>query len=160
MIFCSCSISKSSQKRFIQQALIKEDNLRFDGYYYDANRDSNLATCYVFYKNGRTLNAGSFVQGLNEKENELKSKQFLNALTSDKSSWTNFFIQEDSIGFEQIFPWQFYPHYVFSGHIINDTTFVLTALKGIYHIPMFQKRVTPLNDTFHFKHFYPKPDSI
>ncbi len=56
---------------------------------------------------------------------------------------------------ERIFPERSYPHYLFSGHIINDTTFIITKRKGVYHTP--EKKIIELNDTFHFRQYSPKP---
>ncbi len=46
------------------------------------------------------------------------------------------------------------PAFNYSGDILNDTTFLITKVKrasGSF--------TTAIDDTYHFKHFSPKPDS-
>lgn len=70
-------------------------------------------------------------------------------------NWTNFLIRDNLISFERIYVQQGYPHEIYSGKVLNDTTFVIKESKS----KPYSKSIN-LNDTFHFKQFHPKPDSV
>ena len=164
--FTACIIKKSSQQRYIKNRPVKESILKTDGYYYvikkvPYNTDTITSiNTYFFYKNGKVLYSYDFnnYTDMILKEDKLLSSDHTNLLKDTNAiNLTNYEINKDSIVFERIVPERFYPHYLFIGHIINDSTFVITKRKGVYHLDMAEKKIINLNDTFHFRHFYPKP---
>jgi len=171
-LFFSCGIVKeSSKRRFIEQRAIGSSSLKFNGYYYrlsyytpSYSSFDSTTDLFFFYKSGKSLQLGSFRGGLIGTEKQLRAQEWgIRIYKGDTLQpkedirWTNFSIKRDSIYIERIYPMQVYPHWIFSGYILNDTTFVLTKMEGVYHISYNEKKIRQVNDTFHFKEFHPKP---
>jgi hypothetical protein len=161
-------VKKSSGERFLKQDL-GISSLRMDGYYYHIYGSESFKSVQVYflYQNGKLLSTPNFSMkdDLTETEKYFRTKDFLKGIKDTvtlitRIYWTNFSIKNDSISLETIYPRQFYPHFILSGRIIDDTTFVITKRKGVAHISIPDRRTTDLSDTFYFRHFQPKPDSL
>lgn len=164
----SCWIKRSSKQRFLKPLINTTYSFRIDGYYYHIHPEKSIQA-YFFYKNGAMLNTPNpyIKNNISEIDEIFRSKDYSNAFNYNpifppSIEWTNFSLIKDSISFERIYPMQNYPHLIYTGHVINDTTFVITKENGIAHlsINIGDKKASVRNDTFHFRYFYPKPDSV
>ncbi len=162
----SCWVKKSSKQRFLKPLINTTPSFRMDGYYYHVHPEKSIQA-YFFYKNGAMLSTANprFKNSISEIDETFRSKDYSNAFNNNpifapSIKWTTFSLIKDSISFERIYPMQNYPHFIYSGHVINDTTFIITKEKGIRYVVVGGRKARILNDTFHFRYFYPKPDSI
>ena len=134
--------------------------LRTDGYYYQNFGSNTIHDISFFYNDGVILNIGGGEQTFTEAEEYIKS-QFINnqSYKNSKIGWGVFIIKSNKIFFERWYPSQKpYKAYVREGLILNDTTFIITEF---YRIHGGQKTgVESRNETYYFKQFSPKPDSI
>lgn len=136
-------------------------DLRLDGYYYKYNyryKDGIGVTIFFFYKNGVVMDGGyTNLSSLDEYEKCFKTGSYYRWHRDDRTTWGVHRIEDDKIQFEK---WTHYnqlrERFLRSGKILNDTTFVITKvlIRGDVRYPKMAA------DTFHFKQFSPKPDSI
>lgn len=133
------------------------NELKIDGYYYYLENRKIWKT-YFFYRNG-TLHYGIASDTL---DNDLvkydawfASDYYSNIIKTDHNRWGLFQIHDDSIVLER---WSIQeggdPVLRVSGHILNDTTFVMTRSEYPYSGEVYQHDLT-----YHFHQFSPKPDS-
>jgi len=132
--------------------------LRVDGYYYDTFNSSYLSL-YCFYRNGILLAAGGVFSSIQEMDDYI-NKEFINSqkYKEYKSNWGVFKTEGNSIQFERWYPSEpLLKAYIRAGHILNDTTFVITES---YRMKKGKKtEVDSESETYHFRQFSPKPDS-
>lgn len=134
------------------------DELRMDGYFYHqytapAGRHSSGEITghdiYFFYRNGVVRYVGSL-----ESLDSLTNEKFMDGTA--RYEWGLFQVDGDRIAFERWYP----PSKTYtvaeirSGRILNDTTFVITALQRSNG-----ENLTQREETYHFRPFSPKPDS-
>lgn len=152
----SCNVlEKSANIRYLEARNCENQSFRTDGYYFCINKKGEVKCRYFFYSNGKLLYAFACdKKDLVQCENDFLDSSF-RVLQKNNINWTNFIIKSDTIILERIYPAQFYPHCFIYGKLISDSSFVLNKIEevnGDY------KDI--LNDTFHFKHYFPKPDSL
>ena len=140
------------------------NQLRIDGYYYEIGVDGYLYPEYFFYSNGALINIGGRYSPNTidtELENFIKSPNYIDGAKKNKLSGGLFIIDGISIKFEKWYPsspGEGFPAFVRAGSILNDTTFVITES---YRMKKGKKtEVKDKNETYHFRQFSPKPDSI
>ena len=110
-----------------------------DGYYLWRDSAGKSLIRYYLYKNGKILQLSS--DG---------SKEFFENHMNNMDV-TSFFIKNDTIGFEQIFPWNSYPHYLYQGHILSDSSFTITKQIPLRYTGIFYRKTIKRNDTFYFE---------
>lgn len=160
--FCleSCFL-KNRSARYIKNEQLSNNKIRLDGYYYYYLKNKIKSTdvfidCFFFYGNGKVFFAmGTNTKNILQYEEYLKSKLRIDSKNMPEY-WTNYLIKNDSIHFERIYVQPGFPHAIYRGKILNDTTFVITES---INNPSSKKSIS-LDDTFHFKMFHPKPDSV
>lgn len=147
-------------KLMLPQEHNHSDILRLDGYYVTENifDGEKYYLFYFLYRNG-ILYGGTNV--LKEKLNVDKEREILSELRirSEKSitMWGVYVIYKDKgIELERWDPGPPFPPktIVYQGHILNDKTFVITKYKHYFG------NIVQVQDTFRFREFSPKPDSI
>ena len=151
----SCKIlEKSANIRYLEERICENQSFRKDGYYFCTDNTGKIKCRYFFYNNGKLLYAFACDKDLIKCENDFLDSNF-RVLQKNNINWTNYVLKSDTIVLERIYPAQFYPHCYIYGRLISDSSFVLNKIeeiKGEYK--------DSLNDTFHFKHYLPKPDSL
>lgn len=133
------------------------NELRIDGYYYNII-DGEIGKTYFFYRNG-TLHYGiatdTLDNNLEKYDTWFASDYYSNIIKTNRRRWGLFEIQGDSIQYER---WSIRgggdPVLRVSGHIQNDTTFVITKSLYPHTGETYQHEIT-----YHFHAFSPKPDS-
>ncbi|MCP4458561.1 MAG: hypothetical protein GY816_11140 [Cytophagales bacterium] len=134
--------------------------LRIDGYYYKFDNQTNtIATTYFFYEDGTLLHGGGwpFKTGFDGLEENFRSENWLEMVKGNKLKWGLFNIDGNKLSFERWYPSSGGPNpaYVRSGEILNDTTFLISK-----SVRPKTGEAKELNEVYHFKEFYPKPDSL
>ena len=132
------------------------NELRINGYYYNSKSYPEL-----FYRNGITINGSlsDLISNISIVESLMLTGEYGSYIYNNEYRWGLFSIRNNIITRE--FKNQMssisckYP-FKESGIIINDSTFVMNS---IYNYENDEKTETS-NDTFRFKEFTPKPDSI
>jgi len=128
------------------------DELRTDGYYYRKENNQYLGfPC--FYRDGCLLLMSGRESSLELVDNYIES---VFGYKRNCSGWGIFLIQNEGLIRLEYYRgsdcgWQVY---VEEGTILNDTTFKITTL---YRVDGSDKQGR--NDIYHFRQFYPKPDS-
>ena len=128
------------------------NELRLDGYWYTIEkskiRPDLFVTRYFFFKNGKVLfgfNCSPYE--LNYRESDFTDEFFKQQLTARyNANLTNFAVDGGRIEFERISPVQDYPHGIFQGIILNDSTFVIKIERNCGNIET-------VNEKYHFKAF-------
>lgn len=157
MQFVSCQIFfGEDDKLSLQRKPYNGSALKLDGYYYQRYFDGKMVEIYFLYKNGVIINAGAFdVNKLDFYERKFSDTVFVNKLKDVKFNWGVFQIDGENIKFERWYPSERpYRTGIREGNILNDSTFVIkkaVSAKG--------KEINK-NETYHFKRFTPKIDSI
>ncbi|GIJ94797.1 hypothetical protein [Capnocytophaga stomatis] len=132
------------------------NEIRTDGYYY-SNKYPNSESIGValFYKNGFCIYLiGSFGTPQMIEEKVLLNQDFISKMYNEPHSLGVFRVtNKNNIEMETFMGRGFTNTYHTYGHIINDTTFIITKTKGI------EREETDTNLKFKFKKFSPKPDS-
>jgi hypothetical protein len=132
--------------------------LRIDGYYFYMSNGQIINT-FFFYKNGIILFGGGSPIGsgfIDIEEKVFLSSGWLAQISSHKTNWGLFLINEDNIQYEKWYPSSGggLPAYIREGEILNDTTFHITVSYRSDGSSRSEK-----DETYHFKQFSPKPDS-
>jgi hypothetical protein len=126
------------------------NQLRIDGYYFQLTPNIEWTETFFFYRNGIVLK--SYINN--------DTGLFETVISFSKLRYGVFEISNENIKFEKWYPsspGEGFPAYVRSGHILNDTTFVITES---YRMKKGKKtEVDSENETYHFRQFSPKPDS-
>ena len=133
------------------------DDLNFNGYYYHSYDSNRLLSIYFLNRNGVIFYAGSFNNnnwnnnGLELLHDAMESHSQQNIETC----WGLFEINDNYISFEKWYPAEGpNPVYIRSGHILNDTTFIITQ-----SMRPDSTEVENEYEIYHFKQSSPKPDS-
>ena len=155
---CGCFAFLKDEKLTLVRAPIKK-SIRLNGYYYHAHHGvPDYADNYFFYQNGVThyLNGSSdSMSVLRRIKQDRDTTTYQESREARKEYWGVFTILWNEILIEK---WEIeFMNSVFlrSGQIKNDTTFVIYNMEsrdGDYRYEM--------SDTFRFRRFSPKPDSI
>lgn len=132
------------------------NSLRVDGYFHRSTASGNLQV-YFLYRNGILLHGGDFdPEKLATKEEMYRNGEYFNLVDEYRTSWGLFQIDSNMIKFETWYPgdasWQ---TFIRSGEILNDTTFHISQS---YRSNGTEYRTK--DETYNFKAFTPKPDSI
>jgi hypothetical protein len=127
------------------------EELRLDGYYYRSytTSEGTRYTAYLLYRDGVIRYGGNSV--------DLATIEEKIALPADRRyDWGVFHVDGDRIKFEMWFPPTkgYTSAYLRSGHVLNDTTFVITELRRARG-----GERSSLEETYRFRAFSPKPDS-
>lgn len=138
------------------------NELRIDGYYYyieqQANGNNKIRNISCFYKNGILLNMGGGASSLEEADEYIR-RHYVEShpnLIYEYLKWGLFVIDNETIKFERYYPsdditkWT----YISEGVILNDTTFHITISYRSNGSDRYEK-----DEIYHFREFYPKPDS-
>ncbi len=150
-------------QRFDDPLTIKKQSyigskLKLDGYYYTMYNDK-IQNVSFLYRDGVLYNCGGYIEN-HSKVAEYIEREFLrsNGYKEISAGWGVFQIKEDSIWIESWFDLDGPEKaYMQSGIILNDTTFVITE---IYKKKRGKKKgLEDRNKVYHFREFYPKPDS-
>jgi hypothetical protein len=149
-LFYSC---KDDELFFTRTSYIGNE-LKIDGYYYKQEEGKTFVK--FLFRNGIILTCYTFSSiDLDVVEHRMLSENYYTSLKNDKSRWGVFEIKNHTI---QWSAWSTsvgggLPSFKCIGTITNDTTFHIT--KNINSGGQeFEK-----NDIYHFRQFYPKPDS-
>ena len=137
----------------LQKQDYRSNELRVDGYYYtisNSNSITKIQTAICLYRNGLFLDIGlPDLSNLETADDYIKNKKtaFSN-LSKPQPYWGLFQISPNKVTIER---YEYvsngnYPTKMIDGVIKNDTTFVILLFKD--------------SDTFRFRAFSPKPDSI
>lgn len=143
--------------------------LRVDGYYYlyetyqyqlDKKWVQDKAThVYLLYGNGVAVNMNNYPGWVEEEtiEQNILNPAFSDIRRKDRLGWGVMKVAEDSSLTFNHWSHDSSGHIsaMKSGKIIDDTTFVFTEYRNITG----RRNIRVLTDTFHFRHFLPKPDS-
>lgn len=123
--------------------------LRLNGFYADGTRGGLV---YFFDRNGAVRYVGSFEKDLRA----LTQDNFFSEKNDDWSHWGIFQIDDRRIVFERWYPANkgYRKVYVRAGHILNDSTFVITKS---WRSTGGERR--DKDETYRFYPFHPKPDS-
>ena len=128
------------------------DQLKTNGYYYQFP-NTHVVRPYFLYDNGMLLDAGGSATTLEEMDAYIMKNYIRdNWHKKNKYVWGVLFIDNNNIRIHRLN--QDYPHRenVREGIILNDTTFQLTQYTS-------GNNVSERNEIYHFREFYPKPDS-
>jgi hypothetical protein len=148
-------LTVACRKKLCKKSDYNGTELKTNGYYYKLE-GGFVRERYFFYKNGSALYPTPKSQyTIIESDDQLKRD--LGQKYKSMFDWAVFKIDGSSIEIERILLEESIPRNRFYGTILNDTTFVLTET---YLIKRGKKKSKfDLNDTFHFREFYPKLDS-
>lgn len=153
VVIFGCTRRISARKRYLPNHKLSHYPIRLDGYYYYISHGyhSPIATRHFLFDNGKILDAFSCdLDSLSAKEVSEFTTDYFKASLSDSTNmfYTNFLVKNDSISYERIFPSQGYPHELYGGRILNDTTFLITSIQTLP-----RGTTDKLNDLYHFKQF-------
>jgi len=150
LLLCIWGCKKPHEELSLPRIDYTGNELRIDGYYYYHYED-RIVTCFI-YRNGIIKLCGSSpsIQDFENRDN-------LCSGSSSKIGWGVFIVEKDIIKYEV---WRGSPGFetlpteISEGKILNDTTFHITQS---YRQDGSKRRER--NDIYHFRQFYPKPDS-
>jgi hypothetical protein len=151
-----CTPNQNIDEPFLIQ---KHDNvtnkLKLNGYYYtkDSGQVKSFCTLILLYANGVISYRGT-TEFLGFDSLDRLISLHTNTIKSQKRNWGLYEINANSIAYEQLAT-QATKYYRFhsDGQILSDTSFVITQTFGS------NNKIQPLNETYHFRQFSPKPDS-
>ena len=124
------------------------NQLKMNGYYHRFSKYSNsIDFPIIMYKNGILIYIENGKNSIEEMD-----KYIRNHSNKNKYVWGVFFINDDKIIINRLD--SDYPHVgiVMEGVILNDTTFHITKY-------IFENKEREFDEVYHFREFYPKPDS-
>ena len=135
------------------------NELKTNGYYYTIF-EGRLDNFSFFYKNGVYLDVGGSKNNFQDASNYITNFFLIERSHQNiKDGWGIFKIQGDNIGYER---WKATElgrkAYTRTGKILNDTTFIVTT--SFRAGDGFSKEIKKINETYYFKKFSPKPDSL
>lgn len=139
------------------------NQLRLDGFYYreklDQKYNSTSYDFYYLYKDGTLFYVSS------KDFNYYKREDFnLNGFQKENYNWGVFQVKEDSIVFEKWTAGEVSKVLLYSGRVLNDTTFMINEGYGSNERKKIKeiraKNIEKKHETYyHFKQYSPKPDS-
>jgi hypothetical protein len=154
IISCCDEMLGDDEKMTLNKVDYTGNYLKLNGYYF--RNDISRCEIFIFYRNGVILHGGyPYIAALAVREEEFRNGEFSSFAKKYKISWGAFKIDSNKIEFEMWYGVQPFQVFNSSGLILNDTIFIITRLKHIYGSEDYAK-----SDTFHFKQFSPKPDSM
>ena len=131
------------------------NQLKMNGYYHLISSDKNYIYSSLFvYKNGILIDPGGLENSIEEMDDHIRNHYVKdNWYKKNKYVWGVFYINDDKIIINKLDGG--YPHVgiVMEGVILNDTTFHITKYT-------FDNKEREFDEVYHFREFYPKPDSI
>ncbi|MCK9301406.1 MAG: hypothetical protein M0P23_08530 [Bacteroidales bacterium] len=136
------------------------DKLRIDGYYYDKEPNSDrVALGYFFYQNGVSYDSNNdYLDSFNEIEESIKN--YNEVYKKYAYGWGVFIVKDSTILIEQYVQSALNKKLtaIFSGEILNDTTFTLNER---YKLDQNGDKydVYEFDVTYHFRQYSSKPDS-
>lgn len=156
----SCEIELEDM--YLTRQNYESDILRIDGYYYSIEPDSNsVALCYFFYKNGISYYySEKYYNSLSKLEEIIRSFNSSKIHQKYAFGWGVFNIIDSTILIEEYVQSALNKKLtaIFSGEILNDTTFTLNER---YKLDENGKKydVYEFDATYHFRQYPIKPDS-
>lgn len=139
------------------------DMLRIDGYYYKKEPDFNhIKLCYFFYKNGVSYyySGDYYYDSFSELEESIESIKTSKIHKKYAFGWGVFNVMDSTILIEEYVASSFNKKLtaIFSGKILNDTTF---TLKERYKLDQNGDKynVYKFDATYYFRQYSSKPDS-
>lgn len=156
-LFINCSwMNNESDKLTLERIPYNGNELKLFGYYHMLDNDG-LMTVYFLYQNGMILHADDFSPSkLSEKEEVYRNGQYYQWVKDDYTSWGVFHIDNNTIKFERWYPGDVsWKTFIRTGEIVNDTTFHITESQRSDGTEVREK-----DETYHFRAFSPKPDSV
>lgn len=156
----SCEIEL--EEMYLTRHNYNSDVLRIDGYYYTIEPDSDrVALRYFFYKNGVSYrDSEDYYDSISELEELIKSLNTSKVHQKYAFGWGVFDFYDSTLLIEQYTQSALNKKLtaIFSGKILNDTTFTLTER---YKLDQHGKKydVYKFDATYHFRQYSPKPDS-
>jgi hypothetical protein len=150
LILCILGCTKPYETLSLKRTDYTGNELRIDGYYYYHYED-RIVACFL-YCNGiiKLCGSSSSIQDFENRNTPCSG-------SSSKIGWGVFIVEKDIIKYEV---WRGSPGFeilpteISEGKILNDTTFHITVS---YRSNTTEKRER--DDIYHFRQFYPKPDS-
>ena len=155
VLFTQCDILWECDDVLPKAVPFTGNQLKTNGYYYQSNTNSNnVHSVVILYSNGILIDVGSANRTFEEMDEHIR-KNYVNDswYKKNKYLWGVFFIEDNAVIFNRLN--RDYPHRenVREGIILNDTTFqTMKYTSG--------SNVSERNEVYHFREFYPKPDSI
>jgi hypothetical protein len=154
MASCTSKINQDEPLTISKRDIVGSP-LKLNGYYYLQEPDSQsiISRVLFLYSNGVILDRGAYnTNNLSVVDSILLAN--LNKTTYTKRSWgiiniNNFDIIMESWATQT----SVYKRFREEGNILNDTTFNIDKIFGS------NNKIQPLNNTYHFHQFSPKPDS-
>jgi len=149
---CDCSYYKFSIKRENYNG----NEIKMDGYFYtDNSGKSSTTSIQFFYRNGVVLSGGRYsLHNLDSIESEIINGALFDM--DNKRSWSPFKIKNDTLITEYLYEnppsCQLLTAKSFF-EIKNDTTIILKRVSQAAY------KDQEYNQIWHFKQFFPKPDS-
>ncbi|MDR2909923.1 MAG: hypothetical protein LBV47_00945 [Bacteroidales bacterium] len=149
-----CKVLFPDEKLSMKRVDYNGNQLRLDGYYY--YHDNNGYTLVLFlYRTGTMLLTRAYLSA----DLDIVEKQMISQyenLKKEKTRWGVFSVVDHKIEYEE---WVAPDEGRLTvckttGNIVNDTTFCIT--KRFYS---YNNKTYHVNDVWHFKEFFPKPDS-
>lgn len=153
LISVSClATCKVADPLTIERAELTTNNLKINGYYNKCDQDY----CYPFYlfENGIYLDCGAVNLASQEIiDSVILDSDFIERLKRTQYGWGVFKVSKNEISIEQWLPGVGgpYPTKIYSGQILNDTTILISGLRGT----KYKDEI----DTFRFRPLPTKPDS-
>lgn len=161
-LFISIILFESCERKVFDLRMTKreymENGLRIDGYYYSSPTSHGTTGVAVFYRDGVCLHTFTRLKGKDTLGFIEKSILLNENLMSDFWNTPNkigvFQVKNETIEFETWDATRDITTFSHLGEILNDTTFSLKR-----RVNNDIGKVFPLNLTYRFQQFSPKPDS-
>lgn len=165
VLFLSLSVACKDQQLTIKKNSVEQNRstIKLEGFYWTKATDINQIDwwydTFFLYENSVLIYGGG-IENYHKKSVSFSEFVKRNRDTAFKqkikSSWGIYMIDENRIEFEKWEPSSGGPMktVIRRGHILNDTTFVITERFNHYDGKTYH-----VQDTFRFREFSPKPDS-
>lgn len=156
---CSKIFPKKDDFLTIPRTQYNGDELRLDGYFYQKWENGTKYSNIVFlYNNGIFFQIGGSGD-MSEIDDYANQSLLFNSDVKDRKAFGGGYLVEDkNIIYER---WEGtelgYLVYREEGNIVNDTTFIMTEVSRMKQ--GVKTEIRPIEWTYHFKAFSPKPDS-
>ena len=153
LISC-CNVLFPDENLTIKRRDYTGNELRTDGYFYYFQESTNLIYVRFLYRNAIILSVGGYAPpDLGDVE-----KRIINPIMNSKDHWGVFVVDGNTIKYEKwIGSSSSSPKaylYNCTGKILNDTTIHFTE-----SFNSETNKTNTINEVWHFKQFFPKPDS-
>ena len=157
LILAGCIPQSDDNLAFIKSNYYGNE-LKTNGYYYSLF-EGKLQNISFFYKDGVYLDVGN-KNNFEDASYFITNKILIERLHQrSQTGWGIFKIKSNKIVFERWYDTERgLKAYINIGKILNDTTFVITA--SFRTGDGFSKEIEKINETYYYKKFSPKPDSL